>query len=165
MDQERLTTVSATAVMVRGLFRIKPLDAILADAERPEYQLRRVLGPLQLTLLGIGAIIGAGIFATIGTAAALMVPARALGIERDVPDDHAAGLASVAARPTRCGRGRCEDESDPGRGPPASDRHLRAARDRTSVKFLSAARAAHHLDSPTLARYTRDTCLRERLLG
>ncbi len=32
--------------------------------------MRRTLGPLQLTLFGIGAIIGAGIFATIGTAAA-----------------------------------------------------------------------------------------------
>jgi APA family basic amino acid/polyamine antiporter len=52
------------------LFRTKPLDAILADAAVPEFQLRRTLGPVQLTLLGIGAIIGAGIFATIGTAAA-----------------------------------------------------------------------------------------------
>ncbi len=55
---------------LRRLLRVKSLDSILADAEAPEYQLRRVLGPLQLTLLGIGAIIGAGIFATIGTAAA-----------------------------------------------------------------------------------------------
>src|SRR5438876_7947015 len=52
------------------LFRTKRLDTIQQDADRPEYQLRRALGPLQLTLLGIGAIIGAGIFATIGTAAA-----------------------------------------------------------------------------------------------
>jgi APA family basic amino acid/polyamine antiporter len=42
----------------------------MQDAERPEYQLKRVLGPFQLILFGIGAIIGAGIFATIGTAAA-----------------------------------------------------------------------------------------------
>ncbi len=54
----------------RGLFRVKPLDAILQDAEEPEHQLKRALGPVQLTLFGIGAIIGAGIFATIGTAAA-----------------------------------------------------------------------------------------------
>ena len=52
------------------LFRIKSLDSILRDAEDKEHQLRRALGPLQITLLGIGAIIGAGIFATIGTAAA-----------------------------------------------------------------------------------------------
>ena len=54
----------------KGLFRVKPLDAILEDAEEPEHQLKRALGPVQLTLFGIGAIIGAGIFATIGTAAA-----------------------------------------------------------------------------------------------
>jgi APA family basic amino acid/polyamine antiporter len=53
-----------------SLFRTKSLDSILADAEKPEYQLRRALGPVHLTLFGIGAIIGAGIFATIGTAAA-----------------------------------------------------------------------------------------------
>src|SRR5215831_6956028 len=52
------------------LFRVKSLDSILRDAEDKEHQLRRALGPLQITLLGIGAIIGAGIFATVGTAAA-----------------------------------------------------------------------------------------------
>ncbi|HOT96865.1 MAG TPA: amino acid permease [bacterium] len=53
-----------------ALFRIKSLDRILSDSERSEFSLKRVLGPVQLTLFGIGAIIGAGIFATIGTAAA-----------------------------------------------------------------------------------------------
>jgi APA family basic amino acid/polyamine antiporter len=53
-----------------NLFRTKSLEQCLADAEKPEYQLKRVLGPFQLILFGIGAIIGAGIFATIGTAAA-----------------------------------------------------------------------------------------------
>jgi len=52
------------------LFRTKSLDQCLNDSEEPEYQLKRVLGPFQLILFGIGAIIGAGIFATIGTAAA-----------------------------------------------------------------------------------------------
>jgi APA family basic amino acid/polyamine antiporter len=53
-----------------GIFSIKSLDAIVKDAEAPAQRLRRALGPVQITLLGIGAIIGAGIFATIGTAAA-----------------------------------------------------------------------------------------------
>ena len=61
---------SVTQMTFRGLFRVKALDAILLDAEEPEHQLKRALGPVQLTLFGIGAIIGAGIFATIGTAAA-----------------------------------------------------------------------------------------------
>jgi APA family basic amino acid/polyamine antiporter len=40
--------------------RVKPLDQILATAEKKS--LKRQLGPVQLTLLGIGAIIGTGIF-------------------------------------------------------------------------------------------------------
>ena len=40
--------------------RVKPLDEILATAERRS--LKRQLGPIQLTLLGVGAIIGTGIF-------------------------------------------------------------------------------------------------------
>ena len=56
--------------MLQGIFRTKSLNAILASAEAPESQLRRSLGAVQLTLLGIGAIIGAGIFSTVGTAAA-----------------------------------------------------------------------------------------------
>jgi APA family basic amino acid/polyamine antiporter len=54
----------------RTLLRTKRLDDILSEAARPQYALRRSLGALQVTLLGIGAIIGAGIFATIGTGAA-----------------------------------------------------------------------------------------------
>jgi APA family basic amino acid/polyamine antiporter len=53
-----------------GIFRTKDLSAILAAADRPGTSLRRSLGPLNVTLLGIGAVIGAGIFATVGTAAA-----------------------------------------------------------------------------------------------
>jgi basic amino acid/polyamine antiporter, APA family len=51
-------------------FRIKPLDSLVAETEHPDKQLRRTLGPWHLTFLGIGAIIGAGIFSTAGTAAA-----------------------------------------------------------------------------------------------
>ena len=56
--------------MLRGIFRTKNLDDILAAAQVEGHQLNRTLGPISITLLGIGAIIGAGIFATIGTAAA-----------------------------------------------------------------------------------------------
>jgi len=56
--------------MLRQLFRIKSLDRLVADAEDPEHRLKKALGPIDVTALGIGAIIGAGIFATIGTAAA-----------------------------------------------------------------------------------------------
>ncbi len=56
--------------MLRQIFRRKSLDAILHETDEPQQQLRRALGPFDVTMLGIGAIIGAGIFATIGTAAA-----------------------------------------------------------------------------------------------
>jgi APA family basic amino acid/polyamine antiporter len=47
--------------------RIKSLDAILATAEKKS--LVRTLGPIQLTLLGVGAIIGTGIFVLTAAAA------------------------------------------------------------------------------------------------
>src|SRR5258706_11926630 len=56
--------------MFKQLFRTKNLDAILHEGENPEQQLKRALGAFDVVMLGIGAIIGAGIFATIGTAAA-----------------------------------------------------------------------------------------------
>jgi basic amino acid/polyamine antiporter, APA family len=56
--------------LLRGLFRTKNLDDILESAGGPQFALKRTLGPINVTLLGIGAIIGAGIFATVGTAAA-----------------------------------------------------------------------------------------------
>src|SRR5574341_738901 len=51
------------------LFARKTVDQCIADGATGG-GLRRSLGPLQLTGLGIGAIIGAGIFSTVGTAAA-----------------------------------------------------------------------------------------------
>src|SRR5262245_38121952 len=56
--------------MSRQLFRTKSLDAILAESEAPRRRLNRTLGAFDVVMLGIGAIVGAGIFATIGTAAA-----------------------------------------------------------------------------------------------
>src|SRR5213083_2442590 len=52
------------------LFRTKSLDELVAETHEEGHQLRKALGPWNLVALGIGAIIGAGIFATIGTAAA-----------------------------------------------------------------------------------------------
>jgi len=52
------------------LFRVKSIDKLIADAEQPERRLRKTLGVLSLTALGIGAIIGTGIFVFTGTAAA-----------------------------------------------------------------------------------------------
>lgn len=50
------------------MFRNKPLQKILADAENPKHRLNRTLSAVDLTALGVGAIIGTGIFVLIGTA-------------------------------------------------------------------------------------------------
>jgi APA family basic amino acid/polyamine antiporter len=54
--------------MASNLFRTKPLSLLLEEMEG-ENRLRRVLGPVQLTALGVGAIIGTGIFILTGEAA------------------------------------------------------------------------------------------------
>src|SRR5438477_6833575 len=54
----------------RQIFRTKSLDVLVSEAEFPQHQLKRTLTAFDVTMLGIGAIVGAGIFATIGTAAA-----------------------------------------------------------------------------------------------
>ncbi|HSP19001.1 MAG TPA: amino acid permease [Myxococcaceae bacterium] len=56
--------------MLGSLLRRKAVDACQADADRSEHQLKRSLGVFSLTALGIGAVIGAGIFSSPGTAAA-----------------------------------------------------------------------------------------------
>jgi APA family basic amino acid/polyamine antiporter len=50
-----------------GMWRVKSLDAVLATAEKKS--LHRSLGPVQLTLLGIGGVIGTGIFVLTAEAA------------------------------------------------------------------------------------------------
>src|SRR6478735_8724089 len=52
------------------LFRTKSPELLMREAAAPERKLKRSLTVLDLTCLGIGAIIGAGIFALAGTAAA-----------------------------------------------------------------------------------------------
>src|SRR5215218_1668577 len=55
--------------MASSLFARKPIAELLAEGENPS-GLRRVLGVGDLVMLSIGAVIGAGIFSSIGTAAA-----------------------------------------------------------------------------------------------
>src|SRR3989441_11520679 len=56
---------------LRALFRTKSVDRITRESETVvEHTLKRTLTSFDLTMLGIGAIIGTGIFAAIGTATA-----------------------------------------------------------------------------------------------
>src|SRR5215510_5091617 len=54
--------------MASNLFATKPLSLLLEEM-KGENRLRRILGPAQLTALGVGAIIGTGIFILTGVAA------------------------------------------------------------------------------------------------
>jgi len=52
-----------------SLFSLKTIDQVMRESEG-ENQLRRTLGPFSLIALGVGAVIGAGIFTLTGVAAA-----------------------------------------------------------------------------------------------
>ncbi len=51
------------------LFQTKSIDQLIADADEPSHRLKRSLGPWALAFLGVGIVIGSGIFTVTGTAA------------------------------------------------------------------------------------------------
>src|SRR5919199_2364634 len=53
-----------------GIMRTKSVEQSIRDTEEPEFQLRKALGPIDLTVFGIGVIIGTGLFVLTGVAAA-----------------------------------------------------------------------------------------------
>ncbi len=53
-----------------GIMRTKSVEQSIRDTDEPEFKLKRALGPLDLTVFGIGVIIGTGIFVLTGVAAA-----------------------------------------------------------------------------------------------
>jgi APA family basic amino acid/polyamine antiporter len=53
-----------------GIMRTKSVEQSIRDTEEPEFQLKKELGPLDLTVFGIGVIIGTGLFVLTGEAAA-----------------------------------------------------------------------------------------------
>ena len=55
----------------KGVLSRKPVSEIVASQDSPERRLSKVLGPFSIAAMGVGAIIGAGIFVLTGTAAAL----------------------------------------------------------------------------------------------
>jgi APA family basic amino acid/polyamine antiporter len=50
------------------LFRRKPLDVLIAEGSDEVHGLKKTLTSIDLVALGVGAIVGAGIFATLGSA-------------------------------------------------------------------------------------------------
>ena len=51
--------------------------AVLADPEDPTHQLRKQLGPLDLTVFGVGVVIGTGIFVLTGKAVGVRYAVKA----------------------------------------------------------------------------------------
>src|SRR5215469_5071006 len=63
-------TPQERSLLMAKYFATKPLNLLMQEAhETTEHSLKRTLGPISLVLLGIGAIIGAGLF--VRTAAAI----------------------------------------------------------------------------------------------
>jgi basic amino acid/polyamine antiporter, APA family len=62
-----------------NLWRTKTIEQSIADTEEPEHQLRKRLSALDLTVFGVGVVIGTGIFVLTGKAAGVQAgPAVAL---------------------------------------------------------------------------------------
>ena len=97
------------------IFRVKPLAAVALEGVSDGQSLKRVLGAGDLIMLAIGAVIGAGIFGAIGTAAAGQVGPngeviiRRSGARVVLPD---AGRRLRLCRALLCGTGR---HDSPGR--------------------------------------------------
>ena len=71
-----------------SLFRTKSIAALVAASEHPAHRLRKSLGLGSLVALGVGVVIGSGIFTLTGTAA---MPLSAFGAdEEDTHEDDAA---------------------------------------------------------------------------
>jgi APA family basic amino acid/polyamine antiporter len=74
-----------------NLMRTKTCEQSIADTEEPAHQLRKRLGPVELTVFGVGVVIGTGIFVLTGKAAGIQAgPAIALSFV-------AAGIACALA--------------------------------------------------------------------
>ncbi len=84
-----------------SLFRTKNIDELIAASEEPSKALRKSLGPWSLTFLGIGAVIGSGIFTLTGTAAAGKVVAISSVLNATVLDlaMYGSSAASQIGRP------------------------------------------------------------------
>ena len=64
------SSTSGSDTLATQLFACKSIDKLISESEEPEHRLKKTLGPWSLTALGIGAVIGSGIFTVIGTAIA-----------------------------------------------------------------------------------------------
>src|SRR5215211_2737057 len=57
------------------LFHIRPVSSLVSETHESGHELKRAVGPLSLTALGVGAIVGTGIFVVVGEGLAEAGPA------------------------------------------------------------------------------------------
>jgi basic amino acid/polyamine antiporter, APA family len=65
----RISAAPSTRGGAMNLTRTKTIEQSISDTEESEHQLRKELGPVQLTVFGVGVVIGTGIFVLTGAAA------------------------------------------------------------------------------------------------
>ena len=70
MSQSSTEPAEVIRTSDKQIFCCKSIDKLISESEAPGQRLQKTLGPWSLTALGIGAIIGSGIFVLTGTAAA-----------------------------------------------------------------------------------------------
>jgi APA family basic amino acid/polyamine antiporter len=67
--------VSTPNVRKAGIFAIRDVSSLVTETTETGHQLKRSVGATQLTAMGVGAIIGTGIFVVIGEGAGIAGPA------------------------------------------------------------------------------------------
>ena len=90
---------------MRSLFARKPIAALVPEGQEGT-GLRRTLGTIDLVALSIGAVIGAGIFSSIGTAAAFVAGQAFTLVLRDGQVDATTDRVRSGAAPTARGAAR-----------------------------------------------------------
>jgi amino acid permease len=59
----------------KSVFAIRPVGNLVAETHESGHELKRAVGSTQLTAMGVGAIIGTGIFVVVGEGALIAGPA------------------------------------------------------------------------------------------
>ncbi|HEY6682345.1 MAG TPA: hypothetical protein VI030_05200 [Propionibacteriaceae bacterium] len=68
------------------LFHIRPVGSLVEETHETGHELKRAVGPVSLTALGVGAIVGTGIFVVVGVAPARAGPAATISFVLAAPD-------------------------------------------------------------------------------
>ena len=87
-----------------GLFATRDVSSLLTETHETGHELKRAVGSWQLTAMGVGAIIGTGIFVVIGEGAAIAGPAVILSFALAALACvfSALSYAELWRRPSRC---------------------------------------------------------------